>query len=140
MYDCRSPPPRRNGDVTAIMRSHKSQMLNSSLVERSQSPLLPPPCYCRKWLRERLIDFQLPYDLWWMHTNNMLPGRDLVPSWNYKKIKSSEFKLFDASTTSIDFVLKFGLRQGCVMSPWLFNVYMDGVVREVNVKPAVICR
>ena len=22
---------------------------------------------------------------------------------------------------------------GCVMSPWLFNVYMDGVVREVNV-------
>ena len=44
------------------------------------------------------------------------------------------------------------------MSPWLFNVYMDGVVREVNIrvlgragaaecgwwqvldKPAVICR
>ena len=23
---------------------------------------------------------------------------------------------------------------GCVMSPWLFNVYMDGVVREVNFK------
>ena len=27
-----------------------------------------------------------------------------------------------------------GLRQGCVMFIWLFNVYMDGVVREVNVK------
>ena len=27
-----------------------------------------------------------------------------------------------------------GSRQGCVMSPWLFNVYMDGVVREVNVR------
>ena len=27
-----------------------------------------------------------------------------------------------------------GLRQSCVMSPWLFNVYMDGVVREVNVR------
>ena len=24
------------------------------------------------------------------------------------------------------------MRQGCVMSPWLFNVYIDGVVREVN--------
>ena len=23
-------------------------------------------------------------------------------------------------------------RRGCVMSPWLFNVYMDGVVREEN--------
>ena len=29
---------------------------------------------------------------------------------------------------------KVGLRQGCVMSPWLFNVYMDGVVREVNAR------
>ena len=31
------------------------------------------------------------------------------------------------------FLVNVGLRQGCVMSPWLFNVYMDGVVRAVNV-------
>ena len=31
------------------------------------------------------------------------------------------------------FSVNVGLRQGCVMSPW-FNVYMDGVVREVNVR------
>ena len=31
------------------------------------------------------------------------------------------------------FPVNVGLRQGCVMFPWLFNVYMDGVVREVNV-------
>ena len=32
------------------------------------------------------------------------------------------------------FRVNVGLRQqGCVMSPWLLNVYMDGVVREVNV-------
>ena len=26
------------------------------------------------------------------------------------------------------FPVNVGLRQGCVMSPWFFNVYMDGVV------------
>ena len=31
------------------------------------------------------------------------------------------------------FMVNVGLIQGCVMSPLLFNVYMDGVVREVNV-------
>ena len=31
------------------------------------------------------------------------------------------------------FPVNVGLRQGCVMSPWLFDtIYMDGVVREVN--------
>ena len=30
------------------------------------------------------------------------------------------------------FGVKVGLRQGCVMSPWLFNVFIDGVVREVK--------
>ena len=32
------------------------------------------------------------------------------------------------------FPVNVGLRQGCVMSPWLFTVYMDGVVQEVNVR------
>ena len=32
------------------------------------------------------------------------------------------------------FLINVGLRKGCVMSPWLFNVYMDGVVQEANVR------
>merc|ERR1712002_206763 len=32
------------------------------------------------------------------------------------------------------FSVKVGLRQGCVMSPWLFNIFMDGVMREVREK------
>ena len=25
------------------------------------------------------------------------------------------------------------MRQGCIMSPWLFNVYMDAVIKEVKI-------
>ena len=32
------------------------------------------------------------------------------------------------------FPVRVGLRQGCVMSPWLFNLFIDGVVREVNAR------
>ena len=32
------------------------------------------------------------------------------------------------------FPVNVRLRQGCVMYLWLFNVYMDCVVREVNVR------
>ena len=27
-----------------------------------------------------------------------------------------------------------GVKQGCIMSPWLFNVYMDEVMKEVKMK------
>ena len=27
--------------------------------------------------------------------------------------------------------IESGVRQGCVMSPWLFNLYMDGVMKEM---------
>ena len=30
--------------------------------------------------------------------------------------------------------VNIGLRQGCMMSPWFFNVYMDGAVPKVNVR------
>ncbi len=28
---------------------------------------------------------------------------------------------------SESFAVEVGVRQGCVMSPWLFNIFMDGV-------------
>ena len=31
------------------------------------------------------------------------------------------------------FPVSVRLKQGCVMSPWLVNVFMVGVIREVNV-------
>ena len=39
-----------------------------------------------------------------------------------------------ANEVSEWFPVRVGLRQGCVMSPWLFNLYIDGVVREVNAR------
>ena len=32
------------------------------------------------------------------------------------------------------FPVNVGLRRLCVISPWLFNEYMDGVVKEMNVR------
>jgi len=31
-----------------------------------------------------------------------------------------------------EFEVRKGLRQGCVMSAWMFNVYMDKIVKEIN--------
>ncbi len=34
---------------------------------------------------------------------------------------------------SESFSVEVGVRPGCVMSPWLFNIYMDGCIREMKV-------
>ncbi len=35
---------------------------------------------------------------------------------------------------SESFAAELGVRQGCVMSPWLFNIFMDGCMREMKSK------
>ena len=35
---------------------------------------------------------------------------------------------------SEQFRIDSGVRQGCIMSTWLFNVYMDGMVKEVKMR------
>ena len=68
---------------------------------------------------------------------------DAKSVWSWRKIveSSAEFLCIDSracvrvgNDVSEWFPVNVRLRQGCVMSPWLFNVYMDGVVREVNVR------
>ena len=68
---------------------------------------------------------------------------DAKSVWSWRKIVESSAKFFNVDSracvrvgndVSEWFRVNVGLRQGCVMSPWLFNVYMDCVVREVNVR------
>ncbi len=35
---------------------------------------------------------------------------------------------------SESFKVEVGVKQGCVMPPWLFNIYMDGCIREIKVR------
>ncbi len=35
---------------------------------------------------------------------------------------------------SESFAVEVGVRQGCVMAPWLFNIFMDGCRREMKCK------
>lgn len=64
------------------------------IPEEHEHGLLPPPAYCDEFVRRRRVHYQLPFDLWWLHTNAQLPGRDIVPSWNYKKIRTSKFAFY----------------------------------------------
>ena len=53
-------------------------------TESASATLLSTTYQCGKLLRQRKMPFQLPYDLWWLHTQSRLPSRESVPSWNYK--------------------------------------------------------
>ncbi len=74
---------------------------------------------------------------------------DRLALWDVLKIYDVGGKLFSAikpfyeeasacvkisGETSEHFEIKVCLRQGCVMSPWLFNIFIDGVMREVKGK------
>lgn len=52
-----------------------------------------------KLLRQKKTPFQLQYDLLWLHAQSRLPNRDLVPSWNYKKIRTNIY--YDVKPTTL---------------------------------------
>ncbi|KAG7209902.1 hypothetical protein KM043_011498 [Ampulex compressa] len=92
-----------NKDYEAKKVSHtdgsvaKSKMICESAD--SASALLSASYQCGKFLRQRKVPFQLSYDLWWLHAHSRLPGRDLVPSWNYKKIRTNIY--YDVKPTTL---------------------------------------
>lgn len=62
----------------------KKKIIVCGNAEHYAAEQLPGIIPTGKLLRQRKTPFQLQYDLLWLHSQSRLPGRDLVPSWNYK--------------------------------------------------------
>lgn len=59
-----------------------------SIDEIQCESLLPMP-FLENYVMRREIDFCLPWDLWYAHENGKLTGRNIVHSWNFKKIRTN---------------------------------------------------
>ena len=54
-----------------VHRPKKRNETKSSYSKGDSSPsLLPPPIHFGKHFRETVIDFQLPYDIWWLYKHD----------------------------------------------------------------------
>ncbi len=60
--------------------------------------------------------------------------------WGWRKLLEGVRSFYKNASASVrvngelseSFNVEVGVRQGCVMSPWLFNIYMDGCIREMK--------
>ncbi|XP_018565359.1 histone-lysine N-methyltransferase ash1 [Anoplophora glabripennis] len=86
---------KEDDETVRQKRTENAQKSSRLTYNPSEHPygLLPPPYHCGKYLRCRKLPFQLPFDLWWQHTHSQLPGRDIVPSWNYRKIRTNVYNV-----------------------------------------------
>ncbi|XP_038073258.1 histone-lysine N-methyltransferase ASH1L-like isoform X2 [Patiria miniata] len=63
---------------------------DSETTQEAEHGLLPLPILSGSLFWEEQDDFQLPYDLWWLHTHNKLSNRQ-DPS-KYKKLKNNIYR------------------------------------------------
>ena len=81
---------KEDSETNSVTTSVAAAKVLTYEPDEHEHGLLPAPFYCERFLRRTKRDFQLPFDLWWLHQQGKLPGRDnLVPSWNYKKIRTN---------------------------------------------------
>ena len=75
----------------AATASPLTRLKNSIVYRPEEHPfsLLPPPYYCGRQLRQKREDFTLPYDIWAQHASGELRTRDVLATWNYKRIKAN---------------------------------------------------
>ena len=93
-------------------------MKSISQMEKMYSGLL--------WILKRPIDTINQHGMWQMIRVYGVRGKLL------KAVQSFDVDSRTCVQVGYDvsqwFLVNVGLRQGCVMPPWLFNVYMDGLV------------
>ena len=81
---------KEDSETNSVTTSVAAAKVLTYEPDEHEHGLLPAPFYCERFLRRTKRDFQLPFDLWWLHQQGKLPGRDnLVPSWNYKKNRTN---------------------------------------------------
>ncbi|KAL8615961.1 hypothetical protein ACOMHN_034637 [Nucella lapillus] len=71
----------------AMVRNHPKM---SHKKDESLPALLPPPIHFGKHFRESVIPFQLPYDIWWLYTHDMLHKKEALRP-KFKKIRSNVY-------------------------------------------------
>ncbi|CAH1155038.1 unnamed protein product [Phaedon cochleariae] len=84
---------KEDDESVRLKRAENAHKPSRLAYNPSEHPygLLPAPHHCGKYLRCRRLPFRLPYDIWWQHTHSQLPGRDVVPSWNYRKVRTNVY-------------------------------------------------
>ena len=85
--------------------------------------------YMRLWILKKTYDTIDRHGMWQMLTVYGVGGKLLKAVQSF--YVDSRACVWVGNDVSEWFPVNGGLRQGCVMSPWLFNVYMGGMVREV---------
>jgi len=58
-------------DVVVLCIRHDRHSAASS-PSRNEHGLLPAPIHVGKYLREKRVDFRLPYDIWWLHNSGVV--------------------------------------------------------------------
>ncbi|ELU06966.1 hypothetical protein CAPTEDRAFT_176480 [Capitella teleta] len=78
----------KEDDIVALKKRQEKKLVYDPT--ENDYGLLPPPIHVGKYLREERMDFQLPYDVWWLYANDMLQPQKLA-SPKYKKIRHNVY-------------------------------------------------
>lgn len=82
-------------DYKSVVNQNSESEVGSKLKGMIYKPeehpfsLLPPPYYCGRQLRQKKEDFTLPFDIWSLYSSKAIPTRDVLATWNYKRIKNN---------------------------------------------------